>query len=97
MREMVRRKTKRICNKQAGPSIQEAVEDTLSDNFIGRFEKAKTELKSASYYFVEGVLTEMARKYSMEDMFERNVERWTHSSSFMDTFTQRFLNSPCFI
>lgn len=33
----------------------------------------------------------------LDDMFERTVERWTQSSSYMDSIIPRALNSPCFV
>lgn len=55
--------------------MQKAVEKALSDIFFVGFDGALTRFKYAFYYFVEEVLTEMASKRSLNDMFERNLER----------------------
>lgn len=88
---------KRIFGEQAGLSMKKTAEDNLSDAFFGGFEEPSTGLKNASYYFMGDVLSEMVTKYSMDDVFERNLRRWTQSFSFMGTFNQSDLNSLCFV
>lgn len=55
--------------------------DALSDAFYIGFEKANTGLKNASYNFVEDALTAMATKISLDDKFDRNLERRTPAYS----------------
>lgn len=70
--------TKRISAEQALPTMLDAAENALSHNIFGELEHAHTGLKKASYYFIVIVLTDIARKGSLEDLIERNPERWTH-------------------
>lgn len=62
-----------------------------------RFEEASTRFKNASPYNIELLLTEMEWKGSFHDVFECYLDRWKLSSSFMNAFLQRTLNSPCFV
>lgn len=79
MREMAEIEEKRILVKQASPSMQMAEEDALSDiSFVG-FEEVNTGFKKALYYFIEDVFTEWASKGSLQDTFERNLDRWRQS------------------
>lgn len=39
----------------------------------------------------------MTEKGFLGDMCERKIERWTQSSSFLNAFTRRALNSPRFV
>lgn len=50
--EMVIQEAKCILVEQAGPSMQKAAGNALSDAFFGRFEETNTGLRDASYYFV---------------------------------------------
>lgn len=76
--------------------MQKAEEDDSLDDY-GGFQEANTGHKSASYYFVESVLTEIATRGSMDDMLEHNLELWTQLYLFMDAFTRRALHSSRFV
>lgn len=78
---------RRILAEQTGLLVQKATEEALSDFFYCGTEEANTGFEKAPYFFVEGILTKMATLGSMDDMFERNLERWTQCISFMDAFT----------
>lgn len=66
---------KLIIAKNASLSLQKIVEQVLSDNFNVGFEEASTLYKSPSYYVIECVLTELAPRGSLHDIFEDNLER----------------------
>lgn len=80
----------RIFATQAGPSIQKAAEDDLSDTIFGALEEASTRLQNASFFFVEWVSTEMTTKGSLDDMLESYLEQWTQASSCMAAFCQMY-------
>lgn len=48
-------------------------------------------------YCVEDTHTEIVTKSALFEMFERNFERWTQSSSSMDRFTKLALNCLRFV
>lgn len=64
-----------------------AAEDALLKAFFGGFEETNLDLKNASYYCVDGKVTEIDTNHSLEDTFERNLERCTKSFSFMEAVT----------
>lgn len=97
MQKLVKEKSKRIFAEQVGPSVQQAWEEALSDIIFVGFGKENTGFKIASCYYIVGVITEIESKDSFDDMIKRNLEPWTQSSSFVDDFAQRFLNSPRFV
>lgn len=70
-----------------------ATEEVCSDAFLVRFDSANDGLKNSLYHFVESILTEMAQKGALDEVFDRSIECWTQSSSFMDTFARRALMS----
>lgn len=43
-------------------------------------------IKTAFYQHVETILKTMAEKGMMHKVFDRNIERWTQSTLFMDAF-----------
>lgn len=47
--------------------MQKATEEALSDIFSVKFEEVNIGLKNALYYFIKGVLTEMASKGFLDD------------------------------
>lgn len=83
--------------ERAGPSIQEAAEEKLSDIFFVGFKRANTGLLNASYYFIKDALMKMASNSFMDDVSEQSLERWTQTFSFTDASTQRVLNSSHFV
>lgn len=88
---------RRIYAVKASPSMQKAAENSLWDAFFCGFDEAHTGLKNAWYHFVESVLRDMARKVSLDDMFDQILKRLTKSTSFMDGFADRAVNSPRFV
>lgn len=95
--EMSIQEENHIFAEQAGPSMLKVAEDALSNACSGRFEETSTVLKNALYFFVWNVITDRTKKDSLEHAFERDPERWTQSSLFMDACSQRALNSPRFL
>lgn len=77
MRVKAAEEGKRIIADQAGPSMQKGVEKVLSDIFLVRFDEPSTALKNLSYYFNEGVFTEITLKDTLNELFKRNLKRWT--------------------
>lgn len=74
--------------------MQKTAEKTLSEVFFGGLEEVNTGRKNVSYHFVEGVQKEMTTKRSSDNMFKRNLERWTQSLSFINAVIPRALISP---
>lgn len=60
MRPMTQEEAKCIYAEETGPSMQKGTEEALSDIFFTGFEEAKSGFNTASYFFIEGVLTEMS-------------------------------------
>lgn len=68
---------------------QEAVENALCDLFMTSAAEVEDGLKNAPYNFKETVLTNMADKGALNEIFGRRIDRWTQSTSFMDAFISR--------
>lgn len=94
---MAEEEAKRIFAEQAGASMQKAAKEALSNIFFVGFEEANTRFTSALYYLIKTVLAKMASNSFLDDTFDRNLERWTQTSSFMDAFTQCGLKFPRFV
>lgn len=77
--------------------FSKAAEDALSDAFQVGFESTRDGLENVSFRFVESVLTDMALKRALDDMFDRSIKKWAHSSSFIDVFARRVLSSTHFL
>lgn len=50
-------------------------------------------LKTIHYRFIKTVLTGMTEKGALDDLLDRNIDRWTLSLSFMDAFTNAAMTS----
>lgn len=83
MQKVAEEGTRRIYAEQAGPSMRKKTEKALFEIFFDAFEEANAGFRNTSYYFIEGVLTVTASKDSLDDVFERDFERWTQWSTFM--------------
>lgn len=94
---MAQEEAERIYTSRVQGPMTKAAEKALSDAFQVVFESAKNGLKNASYHFLKSILTEMAQNGGLDDVFDRNIERWTQSSTFMDAFTRRTLTSSRFV
>lgn len=77
--------------------MQKAADVALSNSFYVVFDDANTGNTNASYYFIEGVLTEMAAERSSEDLSKHNHESRTQSFLSMNAFTCRGFNYLCFL
>lgn len=75
MRKMAQDEAKRIFAAQVGLSMQNAAGEALSDIFVVGSVEASTGFKNTFYHVTKRVLTKMAASCSLEDMFERNIER----------------------
>lgn len=73
------------------------MEQALSNAFYIDYKFTNARLKNTSYHFVKTVLTEMAHRRAQDEVFDRNIERWTKLSTFMDAFAKRALTSPRFV
>lgn len=74
-----------------------AAEETNSDAFNIGFESTNNGSKAASFHCVENVLIEMAQTGALDEMFDRRIERWTQSSTFMDALARRAIASHRFV
>lgn len=97
MRLMAQEEAECIYASRVNPSMTRAAEGALSDVFQVGFDSANAGLKISSHHLVESVLTEMAQKDALDEVFDRSIDRWTQSSPFMDALARRALTSPRFV
>lgn len=76
MCKMADEDAKRIIAGQAVPSVQNVSEEELQDTLFNSIENANTNIKRASYYFIEDRLTEIESNRSLKDMFKHNLKSW---------------------
>lgn len=70
--------------------------NALSDLFISDTAEVEGGFKNASYKFVKTLLTDMAKKRALDEVFDRNINRRNLSRSFMDALASRVLVSSRF-
>lgn len=78
-------------------SFIKAVKDALSYGFQNNFRRSNNGLRSALFYVAEKFLVETAYLGVLDDMFERNIENYTKSSTFIDAFITGTLTSSRFV
>lgn len=66
--------TKRIYASRVNESVAKASEEALSQAFQISYESANVELENTSYHFVKSVLTEMAHKGALDEVFDQYLE-----------------------
>lgn len=88
------KKAKRIAEEEVPISIQKDAKEALSGIFHVEFDETNERSKNLSFNFMGGVLTQMAAEGFLDDLHDRNIERWTESFSFIIAFTRCALNSP---
>lgn len=72
---MVQEKAERAYAKRVNASMTRVAEKTMFDSFQIGYTFENAGLKNTSYYSVESVLTEMARKRPLDKVFYRNIEQ----------------------
>lgn len=96
MQNMIASQVDRIVNAKLQAKHTHAAEDALVDMLKTGYLAATDGVKNASYQFIENVLKEMTLKGTLDDLFIRNLERWSQAHHFMNAFTQRVLNARSF-
>lgn len=91
---MAQEKAERIYANRMSESLYMAAEEALSDAFQTGLDSANEGLKTSSYHFMEAVFIELMQKVSLDELFNRNIDRWTQSTTFMDAFVARALALP---
>lgn len=86
---MVEEEAKRTIVEQVGLWIQKTEKKARSDIFFTGFGEANTRFKSALQFFIDYVLTKMASKCFLWDMFLRNLYRSKRSFSSIKAFRPR--------
>lgn len=84
LRLMAQDEAKRLYASVVSATMTRAAEQALFDAFRIGYKSANAELKNTSYHSVKSVLTEMAHKGTLDEVFVRNIERWTQPSTFID-------------
>lgn len=97
MRQMAQKKAERIHANQVDLILSKAAEKALSDALFAGNEAAIDALGTSAYHFVMPTLTEMVATGGRDKIFDWNIERGTHFSTFIDTFVQRALTSSQFV
>lgn len=77
-------------------NMSQVAEEALMDLLSTGYAAASNSLKDTAYKFIENIISEMTLKGTFDDLFLRNLERWSQTSTFMNGFTQRVLNSRSF-
>lgn len=73
------------------PTTQ-AAKKALIEILQTSFHSANDGVKNASFHFVENVLSSKALEGLLDFHFDRNFDRRTHYTSFMDAFAQRVMD-----
>lgn len=53
-------------------------------------------MRTTPYKFIETILRAKAENGKMGEVFDRSINRWSQSTTLMDAFARRALNSPRF-
>lgn len=91
------KESKRIHASRVDPFLSKATEKVLSDALLGGSHAANDGWRTASYHFVMHMLTEMVATGGFEEIFDRNIERWAQSLTFMDAFVRQAFTSSQFV
>lgn len=91
MQRMVVFKVNRILEAKLKTKETQAAEEYLMDILKPDYAAAYAGLKDVLYQYVKNVLTETTVKGTGEDLFMRNLERWSRAPEFMDAFTKKGL------
>lgn len=62
---------------------QRAVKKIISDLFITRTAEIENRMENALYQYIETLLTTMAERKTLKEIFDHGIESWTQSTSFM--------------
>lgn len=68
--------------------MQKALENALSDLFLTGTAKVKGGLKNATYTFNETLLTNMAKKKALKEIFDHSIYHSIQSTFFMNALTR---------
>lgn len=74
--------------------MQQAIENALSDLLVTVSSKIEERSKNAPYQYIKTILATRANKGTLNDVFDRHIERCLQSIPFMDTSTRRALSQP---
>lgn len=90
---MAQEEAKRMHTSRVKETISKAVEKALSDAFYIRFFSANYGLETASFHFVERIMTEMAQNDALDGVLDRIIERQKQSSTLTDACTRSAFTS----
>lgn len=94
---MVAQEIKHKGAKRSHDAKQQAVGNALFNLFITDTSEIEDGTKNALYCYLETILTTLAKKGTLDEVFSRSINRWTKLTSCLEAFTQRAPNSPCFL
>lgn len=97
MRHMGREEGERIHASHVDPFLYKVSEKEIFAVFLAGSDAATDGLRTSSYHFVMHTLTETAITSGLDKTFDRNIERWAKSPTFMDTSVQRAFTSSQFV
>lgn len=95
--QTVRGEVRRIHVFKMNKSFIEAEEDAFSSVFQIGYSEANDGFKNALLYFVEMILTKIAKRGALDDLLERNLEKLTKSPMFIDVLQTCAIPSSRFI
>lgn len=97
VRLMAQEEVERTYESRVSVFITRAAEEALFNALKIGYKSENAGLKNTSYHLVKSVLTEMAHKRALDEVVNRNIKRWTKSSTFIDPFAKRALTTPRFV
>lgn len=94
---MTLEETKRIHASRVGLFLSKVTERALSGALLVGDDAVENGLRTSSYHFVMHIRTEMAATGEFHKMYDRNLEHWAQSFTFMNAFVRLALTFSQFV
>lgn len=89
-------KVDRLMENNLKAEHTQAAKEAHKDMLAIKYAATNKNLKGASYSSIKSNVSEMTLDGTFDDLFIKNLERWSQASKFIDAFTKNVLNSQTF-